>query len=601
MQIALRQLCAGVLACCVLPAADWLTYGGDAERSNWLKGETEITKRTVAGLKLDWKLALDNKTKELHSLLQPIVLGRVITDHGFKELAYVAGSDDNIFAVDVDTGKVFWKRHFEYDAPIPQEELLSQRPKNWLCPGGLTAIPAIPRFFARRPAVLTASSAPGVLTGLGAPETATPTPTSGLGPQAPTTTATTTQGAAPTTPPAAAVTTPPGAAAPAPNAPGRPNGGAFPVRSIYIVSSDGKLHALNVATGESTGPALPFVPPHSKPWSLSIEDNVVYTATSQHCGGSPNAVYALDLSSPDKKVAKFASGGGGIWGRGGVAIDREKNVFVEVGDGQWDPDAGKYSDSFLELSPKDLSLKDYYTPMNREWITKKDLDMGNTTPVIFVYKGRELMVGAGKEGVLYLLDTKSLGGDTHRKPLYRSPLLTNDDVDFAGRGFWGSFATYEDAKGTRWVYAPAWGPPGAATNFPVKNGDAPNGSIMAFKVEDGPDGQPTLVPAWISRDMNVPEPPVVVNGIVFAISSGEFVRQARVSEGGLWTSQQRAEKSKPAVIYAFDAETGAELWSSGNTITSFTHFGGLTIVNGRIYIATYDNTLYAFGLKKSWE
>ena len=121
--------------------------------------------------------------------------------------------------------------------------------------------------------------------------------------------------------------------------------------------------------------------------------------------------------------------------------------------------------------------------------------MGNISPVAFRYKQWDLLVGSGKEGVLFLLDTKSPGGDTHRKPLYRSPLYTNEDVDFAGRGFWGAFASWEDTKGARWVYAPAWGPPHSqAPAFPVKNGETPHGSIMAFKVEEK-DGRPMLSPA----------------------------------------------------------------------------------------------------------
>lgn len=94
---------------------------------------------------------------------------------------------------------------------------------------------------------------------------------------------------------------------------------------------------------------------------------------------------------------------------------------------------------------------DYYTPANRAWITKKDLDMGNMSPVIFSFDQWELVAGGGKEGVLYLLDAKSLGGADHRTPLFRSGLLANDDVDFAGHGFWGALSTWQDAKGTRWL------------------------------------------------------------------------------------------------------------------------------------------------------
>ena len=44
------------------------------------------------------------------------------------------------------------------------------------------------------------------------------------------------------------------------------------------------------------------------------------------------------------------------------------------------------------------------------------------------------------------------------------------------------------------------------------------------------------------------------------------------------------------------AQTGKELWSSGNQIESWNHFSGLTVANGRAYIATFDGVLYCFGV-----
>jgi hypothetical protein len=340
-------------------------------------------------------------------------------------------------------------------------------------------------------------------------------------------------------------------------------------------------------------PPMKFMPPNGKPYSLNLVDNVIYSTTAQGCGGNPNGVYALDLSSPDKKASFFPSKGGGLWGLAGAAVGTDGTIYAEVGDGQWDPAAGRYSDTVLALTPKDLKLKDWYTPSNREWLTKRDLDM-NTTPVVFPYKGRDLLVASGKEGRLYLLDSKSLGGEDHRTPLFRTPLISNEDVDFAGRGVWGSMATWEDEKGTRWVLAPAWGPPHPDAKFPTTNGEAPNGSIVAYRVEEQ-NGKTVLAPAWRSRDMIAPTPPVVTNGVVIAISSGEFVRQARENVGGLYSSQERAERSTHAILYGFDAETGKEIYSSGDSVTSFTHFAALTLANGRVYFGTYDSTLYAFG------
>ena len=283
-----------------------------------------------------------------------------------------------------------------------------------------------------------------------------------------------------------------------------------------------------------------------------------------------------------------------MWGIAGPAIGADGTVYAETGDGQYDPDTNRYANSIVALTPTELKLKDWYTPTNAEWLWKRDLDM-NVTPVVFEYKGRELLVGSGKEGRLFLLDSQSLGGADHRTPLFRTDLVSNEDIDFAGAGTWGSLASWEDVQGTRWVLAPVWGPKHPGFKFPITNGEANVGSIAAFKVEDR-SGKPALAPAWISRNMITPAPPAIANGLVFALGTGEWVRQANDKEGGLYQAEARAQKSAPAVLYVLDAATGKELWSSGNQVTSFTHFAALSIANGRVYFTTYDGTLYCFGI-----
>ena len=51
-----------------------------------------------------------------------------------------------------------------------------------------------------------------------------------------------------------------------------------------------------------------------------------------------------------------------------------------------------------------------------------------------------------------------------------------------------------------------------------------------------------------------------------------------------------------ANVYALDAQTGKELYSSGTQIASFNHFSGVTVANGRVYLGTFDGILYCFGL-----
>ena len=97
--------------------------------------------------------------------------------------------------------------------------------------------------------------------------------------------------------------------------------------------------------------------------------------------------------------------------------------------------------------------------------------------------------------------------------------------------------------------------------------------------------------AETGRDRVVaPLAPMVVNGVVFAASSGEF----RTDDPAV-SAKTRAEKSSAAVLYALDAATGRELWSSGGTIESVARVG-LAGGGGQVYVVTHDNTLYAFGI-----
>jgi outer membrane protein assembly factor BamB len=64
------------------------------------------------------------------------------------------------------------------------------------------------------------------------------------------------------------------------------------------------------------------------------------------------------------------------------------------------------------------------------------------------------------------------------------------------------------------------------------------------------------------------------------------------------TSEYRIPRSTKAILYALDAQTGKELWSSGDQITSWSHWSGLSVANGRVYLGTYDGMLYCFGIKQ---
>jgi outer membrane protein assembly factor BamB len=365
-------------------------------------------------------------------------------------------------------------------------------------------------------------------------------------------------------------------------------------RFLYVLSNDGYLHTMDPATGEEKDAPVQMLPaPYGKAYGLNLVNNVVYTVSGQACHGVPNELYAVDLTT--KKAFSSTPGQGGIFGTAGPAIGSDGTIYFETGDGVYDVAAGKLSTSVQAYTSANdqLTLKDYYTPSNHAWLTKRDLDM-NTTPVVFPYQGRDLLVGSGKEGRYFLMDSKSLGGANHQTPLYRTPLLSNKNVNFQTEGSWGSFASWEGKDGTRWVLAPIGGP--VAVDFPLSYGPTPNGGIIALKVTET-GGKTELTPAWVSRDMMSAEPPVVANGVVYVLAAGEFTAQANDEDGGLYSFEERVKRSIPAKLYALDAVTGKELYSSGDQIASFLHQAGIAVAGGRVIFGTFDGTIYCFGLE----
>src|SRR5215475_2764712 len=87
-------------------SADWLTDGGNSQRTAWQKDEKILTTANVKDMKLLWKLKLDNQPRVMHSLFPPLIIERVNTPDGTKQIAIEAGSSDNIYAIDVEKGEV---------------------------------------------------------------------------------------------------------------------------------------------------------------------------------------------------------------------------------------------------------------------------------------------------------------------------------------------------------------------------------------------------------------------------------------------------------------------------------------------------------------
>ena len=362
---------------------------------------------------------------------------------------------------------------------------------------------------------------------------------------------------------------------------------------IYLITSDGKLRGLSIKNGDDLLPPTGFVPPFSRTWRLNLIDGVIYTPVGRGCGGAVSHLAAMDIGDPARPVAHFYTSVGrpaGAWGRGGLVLG-PKGLYGQTADGAYDPAAGKFGNTVVALNRKDLRLVDSFTPSNLDFLNTKDLDLGSASPVIFPFQKWQLVAVSSKQAQIYLLDANALGGADHRTPLYQGR-FGNDEDRLWGRGVWGSMSTWEDPQGQRWLVVPMWGPVSKqAPAFQYSYGAADEGSVMAFRL-NAVDDKPSLIPVWMSRDMHVPDPPVIANGVVFSVATGENTRQ-----GGYFPADVRAKPVSHAILYAFDAGTGKELYSSGDLIDSWAHFGGLAVSKGRVYFCTWDGNVYAFGVK----
>ena len=384
---------------------------------------------------------------------------------------------------------------------------------------------------------------------------------------------------------------------------------------IYTIARDGKLYGLDLGSGVPKFGPFQFIPAFAKAWSLNFYEGVVYTSTSQGCGGDRSGIYAMDVRDAMHPVVHELlvrrGGGAGMWARGGVVIDRNHRLHTSTGDGNFDPTVGDYGSSFLTTTLGDLQLLDHYTPSNWKEINKLDLDIPSGGVVTFPYGQYDLVAGGGKESVIYLLNASSLGGTDHHTPLYLTPPLANDDKALEQKGMWGAPAVWTDKQTKEtWLYVTIWGPVSKnVPRFALTNGEAPHGCIMAFKVVlDSKTRQPTLEPAWISPDFNLPDSPVVVNGVLFALSTGENPQQQHMQgllhfkskeewKKNLLTTEERGIGTHPAELFALDAKTGKLLYKSGNSMKDWVHFSGLAVADGRIYAVDHSSRVYCFGLK----
>ncbi len=349
-----------------------------------------------------------------------------------------------------------------------------------------------------------------------------------------------------------------------------------------------RLHALDIVTGnerpgspveiaasvpgtgiDSVDGVVPFsAAQHLQRPALLLSNGVVWVAFGSHGDAEPYHGWLLGYSaSTFALVSAFNTTPDGseasIWqAGGGVAADRDGALYVMTANGDFDVGSGgrDYGSAFVKLSPAGAVL-DWFTPSNQAYLSMYDLDLGAGGPMLLPdMPGAHphLMVGGGKEGVMYVLDRDNLG--------------------------------HFNAAGNSQIVAKVAVTPGPvsgiATTPAYFNGAiyvvASNGPLRAFRLSGGVINQtPTVSPNTLRGG----SPAISANG----------------TEGGVVWVAETASQAAPAEQHAWDAsEVTKELYtspSSGiNAAGLASKFMMPTIANGKVYVPT-QTEVSVYGLK----
>lgn len=327
-----------------------------------------------------------------------------------------------------------------------------------------------------------------------------------------------------------------------------------------------RLHELDIASGADL-PESPVVikadgfnalMQNQRP-ALMLANGMVYVGYASHCDKEPYHGYLMAYDARTLAQASVfntspTGSEASIWQSGqGPAADADGNVYVVTGNGSWDG-VQNFSESFLKFTPQ-LKLLDWFTPTNHLALDKKDDDLNSSGATLI--PGTHLVIGGGKEGVLYTLDTRNFGhlGDEHAVQHFQ-----------ATASHLHSLVYWVSDKNGPLLYV--WGQRDKAKVYKF-NGDKLVETPLAAR--DVPnEGHP---------------------GAMLSLSAN------RAHDGILWAAIHATgdswHESRPGVLHAYDADDiRRELWNSlevpaRDDCGEYSKMAPPTIANGRVYLASF--------------
>ena len=319
--------------------------------------------------------------------------------------------------------------------------------------------------------------------------------------------------------------------------------------------------------------------------ALLLENGVVYVAFGSVGGQAPYHGWVVGYAANSlKQVSVFnttpnsndPSGSlGGIWMSGdGPEADAAGNIYMLTGSGPFSParSGGNYSDAALKLTPG-LQVADYFAPQNTAYLDKKDLDLGSGGSILVPASpgsNSNLLVGGGKLGILFSINTASMGHQKRNNP---------------------NVQAINNAKNTT-TKAPSGNPPGAIFTTPAySNGmvyiNAVGDVLRQYAVVNGKLVGPV---AMSSKVMGYP-------GANLSVSSDG------PNDGIVWTLENSGTRTlaAPAILHAFNAaNVSQELYNSNQAGTrdqpgNAVKFVVPTVADGKVFVGTKTG-LTVYGL-----
>ena len=293
---------------------------------------------------------------------------------------------------------------------------------------------------------------------------------------------------------------------------------------------------------------------------LTLEQRGVF-CTSVHARGG----------SDTTKVGQ----GAGIWQSGaGLAADSRGNVYAMTGNARAAPAEGWFGNSFVKLTPQltgGLSPTGAFSPEERDRrLEKYDMDLGSGGPLVI--PGTTLLVGGGKTGTAYLLDTETMrlrqsfvaatSSDPKSRRDASRPLTWNYGPQLHGS------LTYWRGPDSRYSYIYLWG----AEDF-----------LRAYRFRTSTRFIDTVAVALGKVVVPSGYPARSISGGMLSLSAQGTTR----GTGILWSTGERA--GGEFRLAAFDAETLRELWS--DTLPSLSYMQPPTVAAGMVMVATTSDSL----------